>query len=210
MDFYLSYNNLEQQLRLPVLPSEFRVNQRHNNTVLNITNLGDINLIGKKGLVDMTIQSFFPAQPYYFCKYQDFPTPYECVKLIQGWKDSSKPIRVIITGTPVNYAMAIESFMYAEQDGTRDVSFGLELKEYIFVKTVKHTEKITTNGTKLSIPPVKRDTKPVPTSYTIKKGDTLYAISKKLTGDAYNAKIIAQKNNIKDMNKIYVGQVLVI
>ena len=41
--------------------------------------------------------------------------------------------------------------------------------------------------------------------YTIKKGDSLYEIAKK-----YNTTVnsIAKKNNIKDVNKIYIGQVL--
>ena len=210
MDFYLSFNNLEQQLRLPVIPSSFEITQRHNNTVVNITNLGEINLIGKSGLVAMTIQSFFPSKPYYFCKYQGFPLPFECVKLIQAWKNSGKPIRVIITGTPINYAMAIESFNYSESDGTGDVYFTLDLKEYVFVKAVKPQVKVTNNGTKVFIPTTKRETKTIPKSYTVKKGDTLYGIAKKLTGNASNAKAIAQRNKIKDINKIYPGQVLVI
>lgn len=209
MDFYLSFNNLEQQLRLPVTPSEFELRQAHNNTVVNITNLGELNLIGKKGLASMTVSSFFPSKDYHFCKYQGFPKPYECVKLIQGWKDSGKPIRVIVTNTPINYAMAIDSFVFGEKDGTGDVYFTLELKEYVFVKASK-TEKVTPSGTELKIPQTKRESKSIPSTYTVKSGDTLYAISKRLTGNMSNAKAIAQKNGIKDMNKIYVGQKLVI
>ena len=38
-------------------------------------------------------------------------------------KDSGRPIRVIVTETPINYAMAIESITYSEVDGTGDVYF---------------------------------------------------------------------------------------
>ena len=52
---------------------------------------------------------------------------------------------------------------------------------------------------------IKKVKKEVGRTYTVKKGDTLSAIAKK-----YNttSQAIAQKNNISNINKIYVGQVL--
>lgn len=207
MDFYLSFNNGIEQLRLPVNPSSFQVSQKHNNTVIDIANLGELNLIGKTGLTTFTISSFFPATEYYFCKYTGFPSPYECVKMIQNWKKQNKPIRLIITETLINYAVSIESFVFSEDDGTRDVNFTLELREYIFIQNKSITSK---TNTPIKVPETKRETKEIKSSYTVKKGDTLYAIAKKMTGDASNYKAIANKNSIKNPNKIYVGQVLII
>lgn len=196
MDFYLSYNNNEEQLRLPVIPGEFEMSQRNNNTIVNINSIGEINLIGKKGLASISLSSFFPAQEYYFCKYTGFPKPYECVKLIQKWKDSGKPIRLIITGSSVNYAMTIESFTFSEQDGTRDLYFTLELREYVFTKQVKPTEVTTPNGTKVTVPPTKRETKPVTSKQKVQKGDNMYTVAKKATGSMSNANAIANTNKI--------------
>ncbi len=155
----------------------------------------------------MTIQSFFPNQDYPFCLYTDYPKPYECIKLLLKWKESGRPIRVIVTETPINYAMAIESLSYSEVDGTGDVYFTLELKEYKFIKTpVLGTSSQNT----LTTPPTTREVKSPPTSYVVRKGDTLWLIAKKLTGEGSNYKVIATKNNIINPNKIYVGQRLVI
>ncbi|MEG0502742.1 MAG: LysM peptidoglycan-binding domain-containing protein [Cellulosilyticaceae bacterium] len=44
----------------------------------------------------------------------------------------------------------------------------------------------------------------------VKQGDTLWQIAKKMTGDGENYKAIASKNNIKNPDKISVGQKLVI
>lgn len=177
---------------------------------MNITNLGEINLIGKTGLMSMTIESFFPNQQYNFCLYKDIQKPYEYIKQLLKWKNSGKPIRVIVTGTPINYAMAIESIVYSEIDGTGDVYFTLELKEYKFISnsTVKATT--TKNGTQLTTPITTREVKSPPDSYVVKQGDTLWLIAKKLTGDGSNYKAIAKKNNITDPNKLSVGQRLVI
>ena len=210
MDYYLSFNNNKERIRLPVIPSYFEVTIPHQNTTVNINELGEINLIGKTGLVSMTIESFFPNQQYSFCLYRDFQKPYEYIKQLLKWKDSGKPIRVIVTGTPINYAMAIESLIYSEVDGTGDVYFTLEVKEYKFIKTPSSNTLTTKNRTLLTTPTTQRETKPLATHYTVQKGDTLWLIAKKVTGDGSNYKAIAQKNNITNPDKIYVGQKLVI
>lgn len=200
MDFYLSFNNGTEQLRLPVNPSSFEVHQKHNNTVLNISNLGEINLLGKTGLTTFKLASFFPAEEYYFCKYTGFPSPYECVKIIQNWKKQNKPIRLIVTETLINYAVTIEAFTFSENAGTRDIEFILELREYIFIQN-----PVTSNS--INVPQTKRETKAPPSSYTVKEGDTIYTIAKKVTGDGANYKTIAKKNGF---SKPYTGQVLLI
>lgn len=210
MDYYLSFNNNEERIRLPVISSSFEVSIPHQNTTVNITNLGEINLIGKIGLMSMTIESFFPNQQYNFCLYNDFIKPYEYIKQLLKWKNSGKPIRVIVTGTPINYAMAIENLTYSEVDGTGDVYFTLELKEYKFISTSTVRTTTTKNGTTLTTPTTTREVKSSPDSYVVKQGDTLWLIAKKLTGDGSNYQAIAIKNNISNPDKIYVGQKLVI
>ena len=210
MDYYLSFNNNEERIRLPVIPSSFEVSIPHQNTTVNITNLGEINLIGKAGLMNMTIESFFPNQKYNFCLYKDFNKPYEYIKQLLKWKNSGKPIRIIVTGTPINYAMAIESLTYSEVDGTGDVYFSLELKEYKFISTPAVKTITTKNESTLTTPTTTREVKSPPDSYVVKQGDTLWLIAKKLTGDGSNYKVIAQKNGITDPSKLLVGQRLVI
>ena len=210
MDYYLSFNNNKERIRLPVIPSYFEVTIPHQNTTVNINELGEINLIGKTGLVSMTIESFFPNQQYSFCLYRDFQKPYEYIKQLLKWKDSGKPIRVIVTGTPINYAMAIESLIYSEVDGTGDVYFTLEVREYKFIKTPSSNTLTTKNRTQLTTPTTQREIKSLATHYTVQKGDTLWLIAKKVTGEGSNYRAIAQKNNIINPDKIHVGQKLVI
>ncbi len=210
MDYYLSFNNNEERIRLPVIPSSFEVSIPHQNTTVNINEIGEINLIGKTGLMNMTIESFFPNQAYSFCLYSGFLKPYEYIKQLLKWKDSGKPIRVIVTGTPINYAMAIENLTYSEIDGTGDVYFVLELKEYKFISTSTVRTTTTKNGTTLTTPTTTREVKSPSDSYVVKQDDTLWLIAKKLTGDGSNYKAIAQKNGIINPDKLSVGQRLVV
>lgn len=48
------------------------------------------------------------------------------------------------------------------------------------------------------------------TLYTVQSGDTLSSISQKFANDSSLVQTLAQQNNIQDINKIYVGQQLVV
>lgn len=205
MEYWLSFNNGAERLRLPVPPASFEISQGNLNTVININDVGEVNLIGKGKLATITISSFFPAQEYSFCQYTGFPGPYECVEMIERWRKSGKPIRLIITETNINLACAIENFNCGEKDGTGDVYFTLELKEYRFlnIQTASNNKGYIQNNKRPA-------TKEIPNTYVVKSGDTLWTIAKRLTGNGANYKTIAAKNNLKDPNKINVGQKLVI
>lgn len=210
MEFWLTFNNREEELCLPVPPPSFEITQGNiNQTVTTAQTAGEINLLGKGNgkLAEITLSSFFPARDYSFCQYTGFPNPYQCVEMIERWRKSGQPIRFIITDTDINLPMGIESFVYGERGGTRDVYFTLQLKEYRFLQVP--TQQL--NKPEYKPPETQRPiTKQVPNSYTVKSGDTLWAIAKQLTGNGANYKQIAAKNNIKNPNLIYPGQKLVI
>lgn len=211
MEVWLSWNNNEERLRLPVLPPEFEVTVGNMNTRININELGEINLIGKSGLREMTIERFFPAQDYYFVEYSGFPDPYECTAMIEKWRKSGRPIRLIITETPINIAMAIENFSYGQRDGTGDVYYTLELAEYVFSKIrqkPKGDYKPPSVSTASKAEEPSREVKAIAEEYTVKPGDTLWAIAKRSTGNGANYKEIARKNNINNPDLIHPGQVL--
>lgn len=208
MEMWLSWQNLAEQLQIPVLPPSYEVEVSNKNQVVNINELGDINLIGKSGLKHMTVSSFFPNQDYPYVTTQNRHDPHVYVESIEKWRLSGKPIRLIITETPINLAMSIDSFSYREQDGSGDIYYDLELSEYKFTnikQSKKEYEDPIKTGSKKD---VKRETKETPKTYTVKAGDTLSIIAKKTTGNSANYKKIAEKNNIKNPNIIKVGQVL--
>lgn len=200
MEIWLSFNNNAERLRLPVLPPSFEVTVGNMNTRVNINEIGNINLIGKSDLREMTIESFFPAQEYYFCEYSGFPSPYSCVELLESWRKSGKPIRLIITDTNINIAMGIESFKYGERDGTGDVYYSLELAEYVFVGVKQDSKSYgyTQNHT--------RPAKEIPKTYTPKPKDNPITIAKKTTGNSANAPIIMERN--PTVTKPQVGNTL--
>lgn len=207
MEYWLIYSE-EEKLRLPVPPASFELQTGNNNTTVNVNSAGEVNIIGKKKLDSLSFSTFFPSKNYTFCQYNNFPAPYECVEMLKKWRDSGKPIRIIITDTDINHTVSIEGFNYGEKAGSRDVEFSLSLKEYRFLKvqsqekqqSAKTSEKLKDRAT----------TKTVPGEYIVKKGDTLYFIAKDIYQDGNKWRDIANKNGIKDPKSLKVGQRLLI
>lgn len=206
MEYWLSFNNGAEKLRLPVPPSSFEVKVGTNITVLNSNTIGELALIGKDKLRGLSVSAFFPAQDYPFCQYRGFPPPYECVNKIIQWSRTGKPIRLIITQTNVNIAFAIEDFTYGERDGTGDVYFTLSLKEYRFIGVQTVTEVAVQGGSTKTRP----IDKTAPKTYVVRSGDTLWSIAKREYGDGSKASQLAQKNGIKNPNNIPIGKKLVL
>lgn len=192
MQIWLKKNGIG--FRLPVLPSSFEVTSPQLNETVTLVTGGERTLIGKKGLRTITLQSFFPAQNYEFCQFKVTKKPYEYIKKLESWKGSI--LILTITGTNINFPCTIENLTYGENDGTKDVNYSIELKEYIPLKTIKKEKQIENEFTgKLSVFTGDRETKEVKTkTYIVKEGDLLTSIAKKETGNSSNWKAIYNQN----------------
>lgn len=208
MEIWLKQGN--EKLRLPVLPSNYSFSQANKNTTADIVNFGEVTIIGQKALASTSISAFFPNKNYSFVSYKGFPKPKNCVNLIKSWMDN--PVRLIITGTNVNMLMTIESFNFSEQDATGDIYYNLELKEYRIPKlTVPVKSTVNNKSSKIETTQSTRETKLVKTmTVTVKAGDTLMGIAKKVTGNAANYKAIMNQNKITNPKNLRPGQKLVI
>ncbi|WP_343109861.1 LysM peptidoglycan-binding domain-containing protein [Clostridioides difficile] len=202
----------DNTFRFPIFPSSFEVK---GNSIVNTTNiikLGEVVVFGGVGLRSTDISSFFPNQNYPFCDYAGFPKPYDCVALLKDWMEKGYILRFIITETNINFECIITDFSYKEQDGTRDVYFTLNLKEY---KRIQIPKVNTNNDEKLSsaknVPLTKGfDTKQK--THKVGKGDSLWSLAKKYygKGDLWKKIYDANKKLIKNPDLIKDGWVLII
>lgn len=210
MEIWLKQGKIK--FRFAVLPREYELTSESNNTQVMIHSFGEVSLIGKRKLKNVSFSSFFPGQKYTFCEYSSFPTPKESVRLIEKMKGKGV-LRLTMTGTPVNMECTIENFTWGENDGTKDINFTLEFKEYRKPK-IKNEDKKEKVSKKVKAASTKRSSKEVKSkTYTVVKGDTLCKIAKKVTGSTANWKAIYEQNKKViggNPNKIYVGQKLVI
>ncbi|MDH5159816.1 LysM peptidoglycan-binding domain-containing protein [Heyndrickxia oleronia] len=213
VELWLSYNNGAEKLRLPVNPETVNVNSPFENADVSIRHFGEYTIIGERGSVEFSFESFFPS--YYnpvYCEYSDFPTPSECISTIERWRDERKPLRFIVTGSHVNYAITIREFSYEVQRAGNpgDVFYSLSLKEYRFLDTSATPKNVTEKpkpSNKQRPPVVNKGTTKQEKTYTIKYGDTLSKVFGKDWRKVYeaNRKVIGNNPNI-----IKPGQKLVL
>ena len=198
MEMYLKKGD-KDIFRFPVLPSAINVQDYAITNDSNITGLGDVTVFGGKGLRTIEISSFFPnpKKKYYFVSYTDYPKQYDCVSKIKKWMDKGEVLRFIVTGTEINFQVRITDFEYSEQDGTRDVYFTINLKEYRKIKISSTTPKKKKTDNKDRTDTKETDNKPKQKTYTVKSGDTLYDIAKKHYGKGSDYKKIIEKNKSK-------------
>lgn len=212
----------DDKLKIPVLPSSYEVTSPQNDEVVTTVDGTELILIGEKGLRGISWSCLFPlGKPSYLCKNHGYNgKPWTYINRIGKMK--TKIITLQMTGTNVNYPVKIVDFSYGENDGSGDVNYSIQFKEYRGEGNKDKEKKsasvkketVNTNTTKVKKPQTKTNTKEVKTkTYTVKKGDTLTGIAKKQTGTSANWKAIYNANKKiigSNPNRIYPGQKLVI
>ncbi len=178
-EFWLSWQNGKEKYQLPVNPPAIGVSSSSRNESVDLAGIGEVTILQEPGAKTFIFSSFFPEHwgPYCELPESKMSMPWSYVKRIELWKERKLPIRLTVTGTPINYAVSIEDFQYREGEGdVGDIHYDIVLTEYPFVSPRKiDTKKRTTAKSGTSRP----DPKPKAKTYTVKKGDTLSAIARK-------------------------------
>jgi len=133
LDIYLSVNNREQVLRLPVLPPEFSVTKPQANETFETVTQGQLKLMGTPGLKGISWSSFFPVRDYPFLKDRTY-TAFGYLFVLDTWISKKLPIRLVITETPINMACCVDDFSYTiGKDG--NMNYSITLSEFKLVNT---------------------------------------------------------------------------
>ena len=199
----MSFNNGEYMFSLYVTPKNIRVT-RPQNTKKYISIEGkELNLSAGEGLRRVTINTFLPRSADWYISNAEFYEPDEIIRLLKTWQDSRKPMRLVISGTDINEAFLIEDFAEIFHEGDGDVEILLSLVQYRFVTALivasadsdkLYEREVTENVGSMT--------------HVVRKGDTLWAISKTYYGTPYRWSEIKEKNNIADVRKLQIGTVL--
>lgn len=214
---YLSYNNQEEGFQLPIVPGKIEINAGGKGETFDVSKLGEINVIKDPALKEYSFESFFPASPMPFTSGTVFePSFYK--DLIEKWMGTKRPIRFIFVGSTfeINTPASIEQFDWSEQNGTvGDIFFSLKLKEYKFYSAQKVVVQQTTatptgSTTAVAKKKARADSRNKPKTYTLKPGDTLIGVSRKVLGDDSKWRSIQTANGLTDaqLKALPVGKVL--
>ena len=207
-------------MRFPVLPGEYKVQGSRGIETVNINAVGETDLGGMRGLRMVSFSSFFPKRynPSY-CEFRGIKNPQRYVKQIEQMMNGGI-VKLIITGTAINFPCRISSFEWGEDDGTGDIRFSITLKEHrkiaisqsSVVAESQVTTQTTSEDTSAKDTAKREDTREKPKTYTVKRGDCLSSIARKLTGSSDWHALYEQNKGIigSNPNLIKDGTVLTI
>lgn len=207
----LSVDNRKEYIQLVVNPQTLEFDDPQNNQQITLLDVGSANLLGDKGLTAVSLQSFFPSvhSPFY-TRYGGKRTPEECKNLVKKWKDNKMIVRLIISDMDINLAMTIDDFKYSKREGDDDLYYTIAMTEYrtLNVPTVKVSTKVKSTITKRpatssNASKASSQASGSARTYTVKNGDTLWAISKRYygSGTQYPKIYNANKNTIESVAK---------
>lgn len=221
----MAYNFYIDGVQLPIAPSKLQTKISNKNKTIVLINEGEINLLKQAGLTEIEFDVIIPQVNYPFATYVDGfkPASYFLNKFEQ-LKTSMKPFQFIVSRVlpggkllfDTNIKVSLENYTIIEDvKNGLDLLVQIKLKQYknygtktVVVKTVSSSNQSTSKVTTVSTTKTREVSKPIPKTYTVKSGDTLWAIAKKTLGDGSKYTEIAKLNGIKNPNLIYPGQVI--
>jgi LysM repeat protein len=198
---------------LPVPPEKISYKIKNNNKTIDLVNGGAVNVLRQPGLTDVSFTLLIPCRKYPFSHPEGFVEQDYYLTLFQMLKTGLQPFKFnihrIVSNTTelaeVEMTVSLESYTVTEKaEGMGDVEVEISLKEYAESLTSCY---VVENGVAKEITN-RASNRTVPSSYTVKRGDSLWAIAKMQLGDETKWKSIAEKNGIKMPYTVMPGQVI--
>lgn len=184
---------------LPVTPSKIVTTINSKNETMDLINEGEVSIPKSPGLTDIEFDALLPNSKYPFAMYPNgkYQNAIYYLNKLEKLKKNKSTFQFIVTRRSpnnkqlfdTNITCTLEDYTIEEDaENGMDVLVSIKLKQYkpFKVKTVTVKKKSTaakkkTTATKKNTRATKKTTTK---TYTIKKGDTLWAISKKHLGKA--------------------------
>ncbi len=191
-----------QEQIMPVTPPDFYVEDGRQIETLDMTDAGQVHLPGLGGLFEERLEFLLPSSARNYAAGNWTGEPYAVVNRLSEWSNRGDVLRMIVTGTPVNYPILLGPVRYGQKDGTGDVYVTLELRRYRELSGEGAEVTPDTGNQPRAVPQQTREE----TTYTVVRGDTLWGIARKHYGDGALAWKLAAFNGIRNANLIYPGQ----
>lgn len=211
MDFYLTAPD-GSRIHFPVNPERITCQTGNRIQTFDVIELGDISLPRGRMPTRFSFEGFFPGE----ARRNDpmvksWRSPKELAGILSLWRNEGTKLRLLVTETPINHDVYFDgdgSFEHEWRGGHGDCWYSLRFVEAreLAIRAEGEMAPVVVAGVQQT-----RPTPPAPKTYTVKSGDTLWAIAKRTLSDGSRWREIYNNNTDvigKDPNLIFPGQVL--
>jgi hypothetical protein len=203
----MSYDFYLDRIKLPVTPSKLSVKIKGQNKTLTLINEGEINILKRAGLTDISFTALLPNSNYPFADSGNAGAVLEELERLKNRTDDKgkfmpfrfKVTRVLPNGKVLftsDFEVSLENYSITEdvKQGF-DVSVDINLRQYRAYGTKIITVMPDADGQQVATAETQRPVdKEKPASYTVLSGDSLWAIAQKTLGDGARYPEIYEKN----------------
>jgi hypothetical protein len=204
MDFYLTAPN-GSRIHFPINPEKITCQTGNRIQTFDVISLGTIALPRGTVPAKFTFEGFFPGQARQDASYvTDWRSPKELVEVLSAWRDQGLKLRLLVTETPINHDVYFDgedSFEHEWKGGHGDCWYMIRLvraRELVVLAEGEAVARQQTSVTGAKTAPT-RPAPPPPKTYTVKPGDSLWAIAKRTLGDG------SRWREIYNINKSLIG-----
>ena len=192
-DIYIRERNGSREIRVPWLPAEIKFESGGTTVATyDILNKGEVVVPAGVGLSRVSWTSQFPGEYRTDAGLLRGPQrdPSYYTKILESWRKNGTELNLLVTGYPINMDAVLEDYTYSAVGGFGDVEYDVTFVEDVNILIEKKTVATTSTTTKRPATTT--------TSYTIKKGDTLWGIAKRFLGAG------SKWQTIYDLNKTII------
>lgn len=210
MDFYLTAPN-GPQILFPIPPERVAAETESRIITIETIELGEAGIPKGIRLSRVSWEGFLPgAARRNLSIVKAWRPPNEILHQLQLWRNAGTKLRLLVTRTPLNLNVYIERLEHRWGSGYGDMDYSISFVAARDLHVYTEAEWRQRGAAKAGATPA-RPRPPVPKTYTVRPGDNLWAIAKKILGDGAKWRDIYALNKSvigADPNKIRPGQVL--
>ncbi len=195
----------------PVAPDKITTELESDNKMYTLIDGSRVSQPGGKGLKKISFDLLLPMSPYPFANYENgFCRGEYYIDHLSLAASKNQPVTLDVYRTyngGADVYLTSVKVLVEKVTVTEDAENGADMIASVVLREYRHVESIIARE-RTNTYQAREDDYTIPDTYTVKAGDSLWSISKKVFGDGSKYIYLAEINGIKKPYTIYKGQVL--